>query len=867
MIKDKQFKLYTIEYCKSLQNQYKQAQSPATLKGVQQKCQIINNILKTNLSQTFVSQSSSEYSETIYYFPIINGTCLELFEATYNEKTIKGVIKEKSEAKKEYLENKDQGNFISYAQTSTQDDQQYCEIYLGNLPPNQQIEIKITFSQQLSSILNKYFVAQIPLQYCEDDISAKLGMNVLTLDLVCTGKITYAESRRQKVEKIVIDDNTIRFNLSQDNIQKQAEFQLIFSFEGMFEPQVILGQSRIFHEDQVKSAILPVSNSVMISFIPNFNEEITQDLDDAVRAALIQGEDIFGQDFQQKMNSELVDHLNSSRSDFIFFLDRSGSMSGEPIQQACEALILFLKSLPTDSYFNVVSFGSTFQRLFPSSQKYNSQNLEKAINIISKYSADLGCTAIYEPLSEIFYYNIQGYNKQIFLFTDGQVDFPEKVVNLIKNNNKFNRIHSIGFGSGADKNLIKETAIAGKGISRIVNMNCDLSEVIIEILSLCITPTFDEFKVSYDKNIFESTYPSSTDFPCIFKDEIINIHLFFKPLVQVSELTQEQKQIEIEYYDSHQKKKVQKKLILQMQDSFSCNSELQQSVFKIGKQLQLNEMLDNQQEQNDKLLKESIDYQLLTQKTALICIIETLNDEQKIVYEIHKPIQKEPLPLKQNNQYNSYPATAASQQYQVEEDDFDCGGDLFDDCGSYGFVTNVSKSPNPQISQQPKIEANSSKETKKYECCSPDEEEKNEEFNQLGDIFYQSFSSPSNYANQKNDGKVKEAQGVTNNSKPSLENLLNLVDSQGVWKYDETFIKRCCNKIDSAQIKQCCSNFINQNAFMTMIVMVLLELKYSQQINKWKLISKKSTNYVKSQIIEGVSFDSLKETIKKQFFI
>lgn len=64
----------------------------------------------------------------------------------------------------------------------------------------------------------------------------------------------------------------------------------------------------------------------------------------------------------------MVDHLNSSRSEFLFLLDRSGSMSGRAINKAKEALILFLKSLPNDSYFNVISFGSDFVKLFPTSK-------------------------------------------------------------------------------------------------------------------------------------------------------------------------------------------------------------------------------------------------------------------------------------------------------------------------------------------------------------------------------------------------------------------------------------------------------------------------------------------------------------------
>jgi hypothetical protein len=45
-------------------------------------------------------------------------------------------------------------------------------------------------------------------------------------------------------------------------------------------------------------------------------------------------------------------------------------MGGDRIKQAKNSLILFLKSLPEPSIFNIISFGSNFKRMFKTSIPY-----------------------------------------------------------------------------------------------------------------------------------------------------------------------------------------------------------------------------------------------------------------------------------------------------------------------------------------------------------------------------------------------------------------------------------------------------------------------------------------------------------------
>tara|TARA_R110002050_G_C8706047_1_gene495212 strand:- start:204 stop:692 length:489 start_codon:yes stop_codon:yes gene_type:complete len=90
------------------------------------------------------------------------------------------------------------------------------------------------------------------------------------------------------------------------------------------------------------------------------------------------------------------------RTEIVFVIDRSGSMGGSRIQHARDAMQLFMRSLPEDCFFNIVGFGSRFEKLFPDSKRYSDETLRAATNSIKTMDANFGGTELAKPLQAVF---------------------------------------------------------------------------------------------------------------------------------------------------------------------------------------------------------------------------------------------------------------------------------------------------------------------------------------------------------------------------------------------------------------------------------------------------------------------------------
>ncbi|KAF9070048.1 von Willebrand factor type A domain-containing protein, partial [Rhodocollybia butyracea] len=167
-----------------------------------------------------------------------------------------------------------------------------------------------------------------------------------------------------------------------------------------------------------------------------------------------------------------------SGMEYVFLVDRSGSMQGTGIQLVREALVVLLRGLPTSgTTFNIFSFGSTATKLWPSSRQYSQSTLDEATGHIDSMQANYGGTEIASALQLVYDSLPKPLQRPVavFLLTDGSAwDVSTCVENTLAarlavsrpdNPKSYIRVFTVGIGSGASTDTCDSIARAGEGMA------------------------------------------------------------------------------------------------------------------------------------------------------------------------------------------------------------------------------------------------------------------------------------------------------------------------------------------------------------------------------------------------------------------
>eukprot|EP00092_Neocalanus_flemingeri_P042314 GFUD01046186.1.p1 GENE.GFUD01046186.1~~GFUD01046186.1.p1 ORF type:complete len:828 (+),score=250.72 GFUD01046186.1:263-2746(+) len=442
--------------------------SPVPLVSVHVDVKVVNFTAQVEVTQEFVNRERNPI-ECVYFFPVEEEAAVVDFTAELEGRKIQTQIKEKEAAREEYNQAV-RNRQTAFLLEETKPD--IFEIKVGHLSPGAGCKIKMTFLSELpveegktkltipTTVAPRYIPMSdgspeaIKIASIEHDFNSPVQME-MNLEVWMQTEIksikspshSLTEPARKKVKEYFEAD--VKFAGQTTNMDR--DMIIYIDTDEPNKPKVIIEKNN------------EGSSVAMLSFVPEF---------------------------------KLKDH----QVEAVFLVDCSGSMSGQSMNMAKEALQVFLHSLPFNSFFNIIIFGSTFQSLFPQSRKYDDDSLKDAKDFAAGISANLGGTEIYQPLQHIFQKPLMtGLAREVFVLTDGQVSNSSACIELVRKNSSNNRVFTLGIGSSADRHLVKGMARAGMGTAAFTTQGEPITAKVINQLKNALQPCISDVSVKWGK--------------------------------------------------------------------------------------------------------------------------------------------------------------------------------------------------------------------------------------------------------------------------------------------------------------------------------------------------------------------------------
>jgi len=428
-------------------------------------------IARTKVRQRF-SNPSDQWISGTYAFPLPEDAAVDHMKILVGGRIIEGVIREKEQARKIYEQAKSEGKRTSLVEQLRPN---LFTTSVANIAPSGVIDIDIEY-QELLNLDQGNFRLRFPMaitpRYSSDNESS-----FNQYDTPVVGRWVNVVKRAGETPSELINNSSelsITVNLN-------AGFP-IEHINSTYHP-VTINNITDSKQGEVKQVKLGLSGH---------QGEHDFELVWKPKADIIPKGMFFietGKDWQHGLlmvTPPLDKSLYEKRDrDVTYIIDTSGSMGGESITQAKQALRKALTRLAPEDTFNVIEFNSTASSLFKKSVPAGTKAIDEANDFIAGLEAQ-GGTEMMQALEMALNSTTEGSNErlqQIVFITDGAVEHEEKLFKLIHNHLGDRRLFTVAIGSAPNAYFMRKAAQFGRGSYTFIGDVEEVSEKMNQLFS------------------------------------------------------------------------------------------------------------------------------------------------------------------------------------------------------------------------------------------------------------------------------------------------------------------------------------------------------------------------------------------------
>lgn len=443
-------------------------------------------VARVQVTQHFTNPST-EWVNGVYVFPLPEKAAVDHMKLIIGERIIEGKIKERLEAKRIYTQAKQQGKKASLIE------QERPNIFtnsIANIGPNEKVSVTIEYQQTLSYDQGQFsirFPMVVGIRY--------IPGNASITEFKATGWALNSDevADASRITPPITDTNQGYDNPVSINIKLETGFPLI-NVASSYHPISKQMLDADHYEIQLANHTTSANRDFELIWHPKITHQpqaalFTQEKENEIYALLMLMPPEVDWNKEQIFAKEM-----------IYVIDTSGSMSGESIQQAKEALLLALKELRSEDWFNIIQFNSHTEALSAQALPASENNIDRARNYIHSLQAD-GGTEIAPALNAALKNDSNNERiRQVIFLTDGSVGNEEALFKIIQNNLNNSRLFTVGIGSAPNSYFMSEAASLGRGTYTYIGDIQEVKQKMSALLQKLSHPVLSDLELAWEND-------------------------------------------------------------------------------------------------------------------------------------------------------------------------------------------------------------------------------------------------------------------------------------------------------------------------------------------------------------------------------
>lgn len=253
-----------------------------------------------------------------------------------------------------------------------------------------------------------------------------------------------------------------------------------------------------------KSYVLPTSDFKMV-FATN-NSEVGASLLSYKASSEKEGY------FMLMASPSVEETQKQSAKNVVFVLDRSGSMTGQKIEQSKKAMEFVLRNLNEGDLFNIVAYDDRVEKYKEEMQTYNKATFDEAYTYVNTLAPGGGTNINGALVSAMESLPDNKRPTYVIFLTDGlptagTTDEMSIATNCTNANKIKARLFAFGVGNDVNARLLDRLSTGNGGLSEYVKPGEDIEASVAKLFSNISSPVLTDIRISFDGMDVRSTYP------------------------------------------------------------------------------------------------------------------------------------------------------------------------------------------------------------------------------------------------------------------------------------------------------------------------------------------------------------------------